>query len=115
MKPYQPFQFLNFIYLPDTKSGKIPYLKSDVKVWVNAGETLAQDQDERDPMKIVFKTIKDVSRKESGYFSKSILLNQLPAGPRMDFEIRVYVVKPDGSIGGQVTTTISGNAEIEDE
>ena len=115
MRLYQPLQHLIFVYLPDVKIEKAPFLKSSINILIDAGETLARDNNERDPLLIVYKTIKDESSFEKRIFDDSVLIDKLPDGPKMDYKVTVIVHKMDGTVGGHVTTTISGDDTIEIE
>jgi hypothetical protein len=91
MRLYQPLQHLIFVYLPDLRAKKTPFLKSSINILIDAGETLARDNNEKDPLVIVYKTIRDESSYEKRIFDDSVLIDKLPEGPKMDYKVRVIV------------------------
>jgi|GEM_PF-6492067 len=115
MKVYQPLQHLSYIETIDSNQEKIPFLKSTIKVLMNEGENLARIYNEKDPLLIIYKTVRDQQWPEKHIFDDTVLIDRVPNGPGINPNVKVIVYKMDGSVGGQVTTTISGDAEIEDE
>ena len=123
MTLYQPQQHLSFLKVnpiaSTTKRTTIEairsiYLKSTISVLVDAGETLTR-VDDRDPLKIILRAIRDQQWTEKHVVDKIILIDNVPDGPRQDYDVKVIVYKIDGTEGGRVTTTISENDTIEIE
>ncbi|OQX76145.1 MAG: hypothetical protein B6D64_10395 [Bacteroidetes bacterium 4484_276] len=122
MKLYQPQQHLSYLPIkPITSTAKSQinaeakiYLKSTISVLVNAGETLTRVND-KNPLKLVFRAIGDQQWQEKHIVQKVILIDEVPLGPNHDYIVKVIVYKMDGSVGGQVTSTISENDTIEIE
>nr|NQU89640.1 hypothetical protein [Bacteroidota bacterium] len=110
MKLYEPLQHLSFTKLPNEKPGI--YLKSTVSILVNAGETLTRYYSENEPPIVIkYKAVKDEQWTDMHIFDDILLVEVLKA----NHTVKVIVFKLDGLVGGQVTTTISGDAEIKEE
>jgi hypothetical protein len=122
MNLYQPQQNLSFQQVAGNLSpfSRIPistesrvYLKSTVSVLVDANETLTRIYNEKDPLLIIYKTVKNERNTDRHVFNDVVLINKVPEGPKVDYFVKVIVYKIDGAVGGEVTTTIAGNATIE--
>lgn len=111
MNLYEPLQHLSFQTL--TRSGKESnYLKSTVNILADAGETYTQDPDAGNPFTIVYRAIRDEKNLEKSIFTNAVLIDL--NGKTGPYTVKVVVYKMNGAEGGQVTSTISGDANIED-
>ena len=121
MTLYQPQQHLGFLKVNpiltlSNKEEEDPktYLKSTISVLVNGSETLTRIYD-KEPLRIVFRTIRDDKWQEKHIVDKVVLIDKALLGSYKNYIVKVIVYKMDGSEGGQVTSTISEDDTIEIE
>ena len=113
MNLYEPLQHLSF-YLTDNNGKEKRYLKSTVNILADAGETFFQVLDSGNPFVIIYRAISDQKNLEKNVFSNTVFIDLDKAGGTSPYSVKVIVYKMNGDEGGQVTTTISDNAEIKD-
>ncbi len=121
MNIYEPQQFLSFqeVIPPHTSDevnpNQVPkvYLKSANSVLVKANESLARLNSVKDPFTIEYQVVKNEKYSQKHIEDDVVFINQPPEGPKSKYDVKVIVYKMDGTEGGQITSTISGDADIQ--
>jgi len=139
MDYYKPYQSLSYFY--NTREGNI-YLKSSVSVYMRSRESLATQDVLNDGISAVilkFNDIQDVAKSVDYLYVHDTMLRVIEkakvsynaadlAGSKNSvlacvtedlknkgvsfYSVTAYVYKLDGSVGGQVTNTISQQGEV---
>ena len=112
MRLYKPLQHLFLQKATNTEH----IIQSTVTVLLGGGKTLTREkvEDKKDYYLITYKVISDDQESDSHTFDDVVNVARVPDSRTTPYNVKV-IVYMDGSPLGEVTTTISQDAQIEIE